>query len=584
MASLLENWDANILALPQLFAVVSLVVCFGLLWRRRNDAPGAKEALVLIGSLTWWSLLALLEFCSRSLEAMVLFNRVAYLGVVVAPWALLHLCLAFTDTKHQWPRLFDRITAAMAALVLALVFTDPWTNWFWSSVDAVEVSGHVMAKYNRGPLFGFDFAYCYILMAISVLVLLRHALVSGGIFQRQCLMIVAIILCPWVSSLFFLLQRGPLPYVDYTPVGFAVGGLLLVWSLFRYRLFDLTPVAAHLLFERMVDPVLVIDRQERLIKANRAAMKVFHLDNSRLGQPLKTVFANDPVLLEAFTRREAFEYNGVSWSMETTLLEDSMAYSRGYLCVLRDITELTEARQMADEMASEARRANEAKSMFLAHVSHDLRTPVHAILAMTELVAEGKDPDSPDGRNLAIIRNAGETLLRLVNDLLDINRIESGAIDLEDRPFCLADVMDPIVSLLEPAARRKGLSIDLNVEPGLSRMRGDPDRIRQILFNLVGNAVKFSDQGLITVRATKTDVGWLRVEVADQGPGIDPELLPTIFSPFVRAQGMRKKEGSGLGLTIVRRFTELMGGTVSVRNRPEGGSCFTVELPIIDQG
>lgn len=584
MASWLENWYGNFLALPQLFAVVSLVICFGLLWRRRGDAPGAKEALFLLGSLIWWSLLAFLEFCSRSIETMVWLNRLAYFGVVGAPWALLHLCLAFTDTKQRWPKILDRGIAASAVALLALIFTDPWTHWFWSSVELLEVMGHPMVKYNRGPLFGFDFAYCYLLMAVSALVLIRHAFVSGGIFRRQTLLILAIILCPWLSSLFFLLNTGPLPYVDYTPVGFAAGAMLLVWALFRYRLFDLSPVAAHLLFERMVDPVLVIDRQERLIKANQAAMQVFHLNIETLGKPLGCIFANEPVLLDAFTKRQAFEYNGVSWSMETTLLEDSMAYERGYLCVLRDITELTEARYLADEMASEARRANEAKSMFLAHVSHDLRTPVHAILAMTELVAEGKDPESLDGKNLAIIRNAGETLLRLVNDLLDINRIESGNIDLDDRPFCLADVIDPIVSLLEPAARRKGLSIDLYVEPGLSRMRGDPDRIRQILFNLVGNAVKFSEQGKISLQATKTGAGWLRIEVADQGPGIDPELLPEIFSPFVRAKGVRKKEGSGLGLAIVRRFTEAMGGTVGVRNRPEGGACMTLELPIIDQG
>lgn len=570
--------------MPQLFAVVALSFCICLLWKRRREAPGAYETLILLICMAWWSAMALLEFCAQTIELKVLFTQLSYFGVVTAPWALLRFSLAFTDRKHLWSRTKDFVVLSLAAGLLLLAFTNPWTRWLWSDIVARDVLGWPFALYERGPLFGVDFAYCYILTGISSVILIRYAAISGGIFRWQSSLILLAILSPFITSLLYLFEVGPFPEVDYTPVGFAIGGLLFAWNLLHWRLFDLTPVAAHMLFDRMVDPVLVIDRQERLIKANASAMVCFSLDSSALGAPLREIFASDPDLASAFIDRHAFEYNGVSWSMETTLLEDTMAHSRGRLCVLRDISELMEARQLADVMATEARRASEAKSTFLAHVSHDLRTPVHAILAMTEMVAEGKDPASEDARNLGIIRDAGETLLRLVNDLLDINRIESGAIDLEDRPFCLSEVIDPVVSLLEPPARRKGLTIDLFVEPGLSIMRGDPDRFRQILFNLVGNAVKFSEQGAIGIRATRSPAGWLRVDVCDEGPGIDPAILPTLFDPFVRAKTERKKEGSGLGLTIVRRFTEAMGGTVSVANRPAKGLCMTLELPLLENG
>jgi signal transduction histidine kinase len=249
-----------------------------------------------------------------------------------------------------------------------------------------------------------------------------------------------------------------------------------------------------------------------------------------------------------------------------------------------EIAERIQTEDLLKAARDAAEQAGRVKMEFLSHISHDLRTPLNSILMQTELM--GVRPlDEKLKEEVGVIHEAGAQLLGLVNDLLDMNRIEAGHIDLADVPFQLADVLDPVVDVLVVAARRKGISLTLSVDPSLdSGLRGDPDRLRQILFNLLGNAVKFTDKGSVSIRASRTPAARLHIEVADTGPGIPPESQAAIFEPFTRAtsQHTRKHEGTGLGLAIVRRFAEAMGGRVSVTSTLGHGSTFSLDLPLLD--
>ena len=251
-----------------------------------------------------------------------------------------------------------------------------------------------------------------------------------------------------------------------------------------------------------------------------------------------------------------------------------------------EIAERTQTEELLKAARDAAEQAARAKMEFLSHISHDLRTPLNSIIMQAELMDDVPQP--PERKEeISIIREAGSHLLSLVNDLLDMNRIEAGHIELANVPFQLADVLDPVAEVLGVAARRKGLSLIQSIGPGLEGgLRGDPDRVRQLLFNIVGNAVKFTDSGRVSIRASRTPDSRLLIEVADTGPGIPPESLAGIFEPFTRATSRhtRPHEGTGLGLAIVKRFTEAMGGTVGVRSTPGTGSTFTLELPILDKG
>ncbi|NOY45974.1 MAG: response regulator [Deltaproteobacteria bacterium] len=230
----------------------------------------------------------------------------------------------------------------------------------------------------------------------------------------------------------------------------------------------------------------------------------------------------------------------------------------------------------------EAEQASRAKSRFLALVSHELRTPLNGLLGHLELWSRENPPDE-NGR-LEQIASAAQTLRALVEDLLDVGRIEAGDLRLDARPFSPLATAREVVDAFRPRAAAKGLSVRLTAEPGVPEtVRGDPLRVRQILWNLLDNAVKFTQRGGIEVRcSTGPEGGGVCFEVEDTGPGIPPEARDRVFRPFEQLEppDRRRHGGTGLGLTICRDLVALMGGTVRLEEGAGGGARFRVELPL----
>ncbi len=255
------------------------------------------------------------------------------------------------------------------------------------------------------------------------------------------------------------------------------------------------------------------------------------------------------------------------------------------LGVNRDITAQRELEEELRAAKEAAEAANAAKSRFLAHMSHEIRTPMNAVLGMTQILARSAlTPDQ--GAMVEQIHTAGRSLLLIINDILDLSRIEAGQIPIEERPFGLAPILAQIEHLLGATARDKGLTLRIPPLPALGGdLLGDPLRLEQILVNLIGNAIKFTAQGEIQVRVTPLEIGAttlrLRFEVSDPGIGNTPEALTGIFSPFTQADSSitRRFGGTGLGLSISKRLVELLGGRIGVDSQVGAGSTFWFELP-----
>ncbi|WOO41796.1 ABC transporter substrate-binding protein [Rubellicoccus peritrichatus] len=294
-----------------------------------------------------------------------------------------------------------------------------------------------------------------------------------------------------------------------------------------------------------------------------------------------------PVDLEAFLYDSdpKHDYTWLYWLSGTTLIIAGIAFGillpvwRLNQKLRQEIEEHKKTEALLVKAKDEAERANLAKQEFMAQVSHDLRTPLNSILGFSEVMMDNEN-DIERRENLRAINASGQCLLTLVEELLDINQVESGQIELANKAFLIDDAIDPVIELMSIAAQRKNLDLVCWIESPLrGNLRGDPDRLRQMLFNLVGNAIKFTDEGSISIIATQSKPGWANIIVADTGPGIPNEILGRIFEPFVRANDFKDRQGSGLGLTIVRRFAEAMGGTIEAKNASEGAN-FVLSLPI----
>jgi signal transduction histidine kinase/DNA-binding response OmpR family regulator len=229
----------------------------------------------------------------------------------------------------------------------------------------------------------------------------------------------------------------------------------------------------------------------------------------------------------------------------------------------------------------EAEAANAAKSEFLSHMSHELRTPLNGILGYSQILQRGSQSVEQRRTSLDAIINCGDHLLSLINDVLDLSKIESGRLELDDTPFDLHKLVNGLKDIVKQRAGAKGLNFEVDISPEVPRgIVSDPAKIRQILVNLLGNAVKFTVAGKVTLKVAAKPPGMLRFNVSDTGRGIAPEEIDEIFDPFKQMEAGKAAGGTGLGLAITKQLAEALGGSISVESALKKGSEFSVVLPL----
>jgi len=247
-----------------------------------------------------------------------------------------------------------------------------------------------------------------------------------------------------------------------------------------------------------------------------------------------------------------------------------------------DVTEVQEARAALEVSRNQALEANRLKSEFLANMSHEIRTPLNGVLGMAQLLKR-TDLTARQAQMMDIILASGETLLALISDILDISRIEAGLVQIEEEAFDVEALMDATVASVQGAAFLKGLTLSTRSEFDKgARMIGDANLIRQVLVNLTGNAIKFSNEGTVRIAAEPGSGGTVRFSVSDQGPGIEPDQQALIFDRFRQGDqsDTRRHGGTGLGLSIAKHLVEMMGGRIGVESVPGMGAEFWFALPL----
>ena len=245
--------------------------------------------------------------------------------------------------------------------------------------------------------------------------------------------------------------------------------------------------------------------------------------------------------------------------------------------------------RLFEEIQDKSRQLAEAsqhKSQFLANMSHELRTPLNAIIGVTEMLREDAEAAKQDLEPLDRVLGAGRHLLALINDILDLSKIEAGRMELQPESFALAPLIANVVKTIEPLATKNANQLAVQCDAEIGTLHADQMRLRQALLNLMSNANKFTDHGTITIDARQRQEGsrdWVTIAVADTGIGMTTEQMGKLFQEFSQADASttRKYGGTGLGLAISKRFCQMMGGDITVESEPGRGSTFTIRLPRI---
>ncbi|MFQ5572207.1 MAG: response regulator [Rhodothermales bacterium] len=332
------------------------------------------------------------------------------------------------------------------------------------------------------------------------------------------------------------------------------------------------------IIEQTSDGVVIVDADDQVVFANPAAEIL--LDTSQdalLEQPL-----GFPLATGEATEFEIDRKDGRVVTVEMRVTPITWKGHDAYLASLRDITahkqlqdQLTAAKEEAEELAR-------MKSAFLASMSHELRTPLTGIMGFADTLAK-EIADAQHSEFASMIKQAGERLLATINSVLDLSQLEAGTVKVNNKAVHVTHLVQEVLSLLEPLARKKGLSLGITTFCNETRVHVDKILLQRILDNLIGNAIKFTEEGSVIVEVDY-DESHLIIRVKDTGQGIDPIFIPQLFDQFSQeSEGLKRShEGSGLGLAITKKLIEIMGGTISVESTLNVGSTFIISLPCVE--
>jgi two-component system sensor histidine kinase/response regulator len=390
-------------------------------------------------------------------------------------------------------------------------------------------------------------------------------------------------------------------------VTFMVLGLAVITSVIdrRFSVLESSEERLRLIINTALDAVVTMNAEGLITNWNSEAERTFGWSSQEaLGRRLSETIVppqyredyerglqrflktGDGMMLRQRTEIAALHRDGHEFPVEVATSPIKFGGQWIFNSFIRDITEHKRAQEELLNAKQAAEDANRAKSAFLANMSHELRTPLNAIIGYSEMLEEETRESGEVGtvRDLQKIQSAGKHLLSLINDILDLSKIEAGKMGLHLETFDVPQMIEEIVSTVKPAVSKNNNTIQLEVAKNAGKMRADLTKVRQILLNLLSNSCKFTDHGIIALkvdRITSDHQDWVQFQVIDTGIGITAEHTQNLFREFSQADSSisRKYGGTGLGLAITHRFIQIMRGRISVDSKPGQGSTFTVQLP-----
>jgi signal transduction histidine kinase len=457
-----------------------------------------------------------------------------------------------------------------------------------------------------GPLF-LPFALLIVLLPFgySLNLLYRKMRTSEDVTERKQLSVflagtIFAGILVLITNVFYphVLHQNPLPLHD---VGILVHLTCIFWAIMKYRFLAIdVKDAAEDLFSGMRDGVLILDQHDEIIQINSAAERLLGIASPRHARNLFDPYLT--LLKRVDPGSDIQTAVDTGSGRHTLLLSRSPVVQEGQkigdIVLVRDNTnqkqaELEIRRVNMDLSAArdQALQANRAKSAFLANMSHELRTPLNAIIGYSEMLEEevmdvGQESIVPD---LQKIQGAGRQLLSLINDILDLSKIEAGKMDVYAESFSVSALVAEVGETIRPISEQNANTLTILCDDGVGMMESDITKVRQVLLNLLSNASKFTHKGYISLQVRRepyNGIPAIRFDVSDTGIGMSAEQQKNLFQYFSQADASttRKYGGTGLGLAISRRFCRMLGGDIEVQSTPGTGSVFTVHLPEVVAG
>ncbi|MCR5055239.1 MAG: response regulator [Lachnospiraceae bacterium] len=521
-------------------------------------------------------LLALYSHTEDTYFQAIMFSWVGKVWITFAMF-----CFSKELSKSHIPWIVTFLFGAFSVATFVVVITTKTTNLFYTDIRFAEENGMILFQPQKGP-WGWVWDIAVMLTVTVSFVMLLIGL-SGEKNRQKRKQFIIVMLALVVELMIGVLVTSPLSkYYDINQFGFSIAAVMILVAIFRYNLMDTEYVAKEYMIDELSTGVIVTDVYGDVTYYNNTAENLFpdiKSDAQKVLYKVKDMLRGDgPVSIG--TRSFTFEERPLIHKEKTVgtiyvLLDNTQYYN--YL------NELEEQKQIAEE-------ANKAKSIFLANMSHEIRTPINSVLGMNEMIL--RETNEKNVREYAMdIQAAGQSLLSIINDILDLSKIESGKMEVTPAVYDIVNLVSEISNMTETSANNKGLLYNVYVSPGVpSKLFGDDVMIRQVLTNLLTNAVKYTSRGsvslMVSVRPYNNEplsmvkYSMLHFEVEDTGIGIKSADMRKLFSAYERIESgqNRNVEGSGLGITISMKMLDLMDSRLEVSSEYGKGSVFSFDL------
>jgi signal transduction histidine kinase len=524
------------------------------------------------------------ELSSTTLAGGIFWANVEYLGIPCVAASFFAVVLLVAGIQR-----FRRVAWFLLCLYCVSVWvaswTDPWHHLLRRNVTA-DLSGFFLdIRFERGPIYTANVLVSYGLLAVGVFLLVRMAFSGNSLSRKQGQILLLGVSMPLTGNIAHLFSLDAIPGFDQTPVLFALSAITIAYGLFRWSLISVAPIARDKVVDGLSDAVIVLDPEGRVADSNPSASRLFKMPGDEIArQPFHVLAAKYPEQPLETATNQVVQLGDRAYFLRRTPLAASGQTPYGYILQFTDVTaqhaaeaELRRAKELAEESSA-------AKSRFVANVSHELRTPLTGVVGLSDLLQK-TTLDPRQAGYLRGIQQCSQTLLRLINDVLDMSKLEAEAMAIVNERVNLGELIQEVAVVHQLLAQEKGIGLRV-IEPILSNVYVmlDALRLEQILHNLLGNAVKFTAQGEVTVQVLRLEANLFELNITDTGVGIPEEKQASVFEAFEQADDTTTRVfgGTGLGLTITRRLVERMLGTLSMKSKVGIGTTMTIRLPLTE--
>ena len=552
-------------------------------WLRR-PVPGGKTPVLIALAGAEWLLGYALEVGSADVSTKIIWNSVQYVGIVVAPTAWLVFVLQYTGREEWLKRRTLVLLSIVPFITLLLVFTNETHGLIWERA-VPDTDGPLLIR-PHGVGFWIHTAYSYTLVLIAAFFLVEMLIRSRHLYRRQATALLFAFFLSLLGNVVMLSGLNPFPYLDLTPLMFTMSSLALTWSLYRFRVGDIVPVASEVVIESISDGVVVLDEQDRIVGLNPAGQHMLdYTASGAIGRLVERIWPDWSDLIGSYgdragTSEEVVLGKGGArriYDVRLSPISDWRGRLTSRVVVLRDITERKRAEEALRQRTAELQARNEELDAFAHTVAHDLQNPLGLVLGFAEALEQDHAtmPDEELSRYLHTIARSVRRVSSIVDELLLLSEVPK--MEVQARPLDMARIVAEAQRRLTHMIEEYQAEI-ISPETWPVALGYGP-WIEGVWVNYLSNAIKYGGQPpRVELGATVQPDGTVRFWVRDNGPGLASEGQALLFTPFTRLDRVHA-DGHGLGLSIARRIVEKLDGQVGVESEVGRGSTFSFTLP-----